>query len=370
MSCSVPSVRTLLGFSHPHVWRFWITLVLCTVFSGCDPKERLLLVHIPSWPQGSTTLRLTVTSDGMTAQQVEVTEKSSQIGIYVPAAQKSALKIDARFRDGNGCRYGKGEADAELGSAFRIETTLKQTTYTRPMCRCSSDGWCFSNPLPQGNQLNRVWSNGKEVWAVGFAGTMFRGNVGQNLSQISSVTKQDLYGIAGASGATTSIWVVGAAGTSLVSSGNTFALTPTGTKENLRAVWAASPSLAFAVGDNGVVLRWNGTAWTSIPSGTTVALNDVFGTSPNDIWAIGEGGTVLHYDGTNFGATKLMNASLAAGFSTSATDAWIVGPAGLAYRWNGTAWNQIMPLFTDKNLQAVWGNGTSIWVAGDLGTIA
>jgi len=33
---------------------------------------------------------------------------------------------------------------------------------------CSSDSWCWSNPLPQGNTLSSVWGSAStDIWAVG-----------------------------------------------------------------------------------------------------------------------------------------------------------------------------------------------------------
>ena len=38
---------------------------------------------------------------------------------------------------------------------------------------CSSDGWCWSNPLPQGNPLRSVWGSAStDVWAVGYPDTI------------------------------------------------------------------------------------------------------------------------------------------------------------------------------------------------------
>jgi hypothetical protein len=38
---------------------------------------------------------------------------------------------------------------------------------------CSADGWCWSNPLPQGNTLNAAWKGGaSDLWAVGENGSI------------------------------------------------------------------------------------------------------------------------------------------------------------------------------------------------------
>src|SRR6185312_15401553 len=37
---------------------------------------------------------------------------------------------------------------------------------------CSTGGWCWQNPLPQGNDLADVWVGGGRVYMVGSAGTI------------------------------------------------------------------------------------------------------------------------------------------------------------------------------------------------------
>src|SRR5580698_699868 len=75
--------------------------------------------------------------------------------------------------------------------------------------QCTSDGWCWTNPSPQGGDLYAVFGSGAtDVWSVGLGGTILHGD-GQDWS------------LAG-----------------LVGNGNT-----------LRGGWAASPCDAWAVGD-------------------------------------------------------------------------------------------------------------------------
>jgi hypothetical protein len=59
---------------------------------------------------------------------------------------------------------------------------------------CSPDGWCWKNPLPQGNPLSSVWGSGpSDVWAVGeetilhYDGTTWTGQVTGALGGFSSV---------------------------------------------------------------------------------------------------------------------------------------------------------------------------------------
>ncbi len=38
---------------------------------------------------------------------------------------------------------------------------------------CSADGWCWVNPIPNGNSLNAVWADADGAWVVGSAGVLF-----------------------------------------------------------------------------------------------------------------------------------------------------------------------------------------------------
>ena len=85
---------------------------------------------------------------------------------------------------------------------------------------CSSDGWCWSNPLPQGNSLYSAWgSASNDVWAVGWAagpvgegGTILHWD-GSGWSAFTNGTGPYLTGVWGS--ASNDVWTVGAGGTIL-----------------------------------------------------------------------------------------------------------------------------------------------------------
>ena len=75
---------------------------------------------------------------------------------------------------------------------------------------CSVDGWCWENPLPQGNTLTGVWgTSASNAWAVGQAGTILKWNGSAWAAQPSGTT-QDLNGIWGVDA--NNVWAVGAGG--------------------------------------------------------------------------------------------------------------------------------------------------------------
>src|SRR5438445_3430450 len=93
---------------------------------------------------------------------------------------------------------------------------------------CSSDGWCWSNPLPQGNHLHSAWgSASNDVWAVGEGGTILH-------------------------------W-----------DGTAWSASASGTGNLLYSVWGSASNDVWGVDDRGTILHWDGTAWSVSSSETT-----------------------------------------------------------------------------------------------------
>src|SRR5438309_12107938 len=101
-----------------------------------------------------------------------------------------------------------------LLTAFVLAVLLcAAASVVRAQSVCSSDGWCWSNPLPQGNPLWSVWGSAStDVWAVGEGGTILHWD-GSTWSGVSSATRNILYG--GWGTASADVWAVGAGGTIL-----------------------------------------------------------------------------------------------------------------------------------------------------------
>jgi hypothetical protein len=77
----------------------------------------------------------------------------------------------------------------------------------------SLTGWEWQNPLPQGNDLSRVWgSSPSNVFAVGYGGTILHYD-GSAWSAMSSSTKEELWGVWGSS--SSNVFAVGEWGTIL-----------------------------------------------------------------------------------------------------------------------------------------------------------
>ena len=221
---------------------------------------------------------------------------------------------------------------------------------------CPVEGWCWVNPLPQGNSLFAVWAAGPtDAWAVGAAGTIVR-------------------------------W-----------DGKRWLLAASGTTAYLEAVWGTSASDVWAVGTSGAIVHWDGARWSPVPSGTSVDLADLSGSGPNDVWAVGsfdrqqpatnsDGGLLdtrgyaLHWDGRSWSTVSLdTDAYLTGVWASAADDVWAIGnginyvgnsggPVDVVLHWDGARWSEVTRLETDGHmLTGIWASGPrDVRAYGDL----
>jgi hypothetical protein len=197
---------------------------------------------------------------------------------------------------------------------------------------------------------------------------------------------------------------------------------PSGTTVDVRSVWAAAPSDAWAVAAEsfGTLLRWNGTAWTpadpppaelrlarvwgasrdavlvsgrhySLWNGTswsdvtppTSALGGalLWGLAADDVWSQIDG-AVSHWNGTVWTPTPAASGLqlFARGvWGSAANDVWLVGeyaastPFSAIQHWDGTAWTAVLGFpgaigtvrSEDGVIFGVWGTSASdVWAAG------
>jgi photosystem II stability/assembly factor-like uncharacterized protein len=264
----------------------------------------------------------------------------------------------------------------------------------------SSDGWAVgekgaiihyngsswnSVASPAANDLLGVWlASSTDGWAVGAAaspslGQIFRWNgANWNFYQTSPVAAQ-LNAIHGS--ASTNVFAVGndpdglgpappvilqwTGGPAWVNTSPAGVATQA---QNLRGVFAISPSLAFAVGDPAAgspatMLRWDGTLWASIPSGTpnTVSLKSVSMVSSTDGWAVGDKGaaataTIVRWNGAAWAAeTSPTGAQLNAVQALSSTNVWAVGNDGTIIHRDAIGWSLVpSPLTAGQDLNSLY----------------
>ena len=185
---------------------------------------------------------------------------------------------------------------------------------------CNGSGYCWENPRPQGNRLNKAISVGlNDEWAVGDAGTIVH-RTSTATTLVVSGTTRNLYSI-WASG--TDLYAVGEGGIILHSSGGSWSSessSPSVTTD-LYDVTSSGGNL-FAVGAAGVILKRNtGAFWTKETSNTVRDLHGLVGTPSGDVYAVGNNATVVRYTGGTWTASTdgLLNNSNLNAIATGAT---------------------------------------------------
>lgn len=112
-------------------------------------------------------------------------------------------------------------------------------------------------------------------------------------------------------------------------------VTVLGYQPSLRDVSVSSANSAFAVGWNLFLARWDGAKWTVDPpppgTPTVRILQGVWSDGPSNAWAVGGASTILRYNGTGWSVVS----------------------------------DVLRPVATADNYNAVWGNGSSVWIVGD-----
>jgi hypothetical protein len=202
---------------------------------------------------------------------------------------------------------------------------------------CSPDGWCWSDApgaTNWGNFTQVAGTSPTDVWAIGddgrhhgvvihFDGTSWRGVTGlPNTFRVVTARAPD------------DAWVDGMHWDGARWSAAPFAGSPT-----ITAMWARSPTDAWAVGQAGVVQHWDGVRWTAVTSGAVYDLDTVFGFGPDDVYVGGALTTLRHWNGS---AWSDVSAGLPSGnvrqlWGAATNDLWALVD-GVALHWTGAAW--------------------------------
>jgi hypothetical protein len=218
---------------------------------------------------------------------------------------------------------------------------------------CSSDGFCWEAPLPQGETLHAAWSAAADdVWMVGEHGVLLHYD-GASFRNVGAGTQEPLLAVHGS--AADDVWAVGGGGVVLHYDGDSWTSTDVSNLIDASAgamtgalygVFAAAPDSVWAVGFSGVqsvILHFDGHAWTNQASSlmSDQTLRAVYGLSGQRVWAVGDKGTILSFDGAQWTLDKSSTqAALYAVHALVDHDVWAVG-ANVALRWNGMAWSNV-----------------------------
>lgn len=136
----------------------------------------------------------------------------------------------------------------------------------------------------------------------------------------------------------------------------------------LTAVWGRTAGDVWAVGHGGRTLHWDGASWTEIASGTDDLLLGVWGTDTR-VYAVGYRGTILRYDGTAWSAMDGAVPYLRGIGGSGDDDILAVGDGGVALWFDGSVWREQDTGF-DGHLEDVWSAGPgSQLVVGQRGAV-
>lgn len=218
-----------------------------------------------------------------------------------------------------GATSSTGGPDETTGDPSTTTSDTSTTTggvVERGACAESVDGWCWTNPLPLGNILRDIWSDG--------------------------------------AGRT---WIVGEGNTIMWNTGDGWQTRPADRVEGLRGVWGSAPDDIWAVGDFGLILHFDGIQWSPVASPTKKWLRGMWGSGAADVWAVGDFGTLLHFDGKAWSVYDpgFKLASMLSVWGLAADDVWVGFEGGSAMHWNGAAWSYMGP--DNQGVTSLWGRG-------------
>ena len=291
---------------------------------------------------------------------------------FTSLTEGGAVTPDSAITD----EFGEAEAAASLGDApgsYRFRAELPgagsvdfSATAFPPLC--STDDWCWTAPVPQGNTLNDSFSvSPTDVWVVGDYGAILRWN-GIAWEGLRSNVTADLHGVFGT--ASDNVWAVGDGGTVLRYDGDQWRVQDIATTRDLRDIWGVGTDFLIAVGDAGTIFTYNGIAWTAVQTPTDVLLNGVWGLSADALFVAGDNGIALLYDGASWRIESAPDLDDLNGvWGTSPTNVWFVGDRDSFLRWNGVVF-ETFPSSGNVALRGVWGaSEDEVYAVGDRGRL-
>jgi len=201
------------------------------------------------------------------------------------------------------------------------------------------------------NQAISVWgTSAHDIWAVG--GEMILHYDGKDWTWVSGANQKRML----------SVWcndrdvfAVGYDGTIMHNGGSGWDVMESGTTYNLSAVWGWDTG-AFAAGESGVILRYDGRRWRIEDSPITWYIYDLFGLAKDDIWAVGSSSVeICHYDGRTWLPVDVppLQGDCYSVWASSDRNVFVAHSSGRLLHYDGGAWAVLPRYLTDPS--CVWG---------------
>jgi hypothetical protein len=218
-----------------------------------------------------------------------------------------------------------------------------------------SNGWCWENPLPQGNTLRGVWATDAEQWAVGDVGTLLHFN-GQYWKLAPSPTRSNLNAIAGIGAA--DLWAAGDDGVILHYDGVTWSIAHVDPGHRFKAIAESATGEVVAGGTNHVIDFKNGT-WNDITN--TLALDvNALRILPSGVVIAGGAGSTPAWQHDSVGWSQILSPGI------HEIDALLVTSTGEVFAGANTC--QIARLLLGSFVSFTGGNGCDAGILALAGT--
>ncbi|MBL9007642.1 MAG: hypothetical protein JNJ46_25520 [Myxococcales bacterium] len=266
----------------------------------------------------------------------------------------------------DGCDQSATGCEVEIGA----HTRTVQINVDRDSV-CSSSGFCWEHPRPQGQTLRKVrGTDRRNLWAVGDGTTLhYAGTYFSSPRRVRVPTP--LSGIV--PGGLNNVVTVGDAGTVLRLLNNEWSCPESLGSLRLNDAWGRSTDDFWVVGSEGTLLHWTGQAFqaAAIPALAGAELRAIQGrTDSGEIWAVGDRGTVLHYDGNDWKLVAFPSSETLHGvWPIPDGGAWVVGNQGIVGRIEGTQARLVATGVTTRLRTVFQASLVEAWVAGDGGVL-
>ncbi len=146
--------------------------------------------------------------------------------------------------------------------------------------------------------------------------------------------------------------------------------------DGLAGVWVNNENDAWAVGET-TILHWTGAAWSLVPSGTMNDLAAIWGTGADDVWAVagGWGGNgnfanLIHWDGQTWAPWSSPTAmNLHGVWGRAADDFWVGGESGVEgaiFHYDGQSWTTEFDSASYGPLAFAGDGGADVWAVGEM----
>ena len=352
---------------------------LLAALCGCCQQSDILVVQVSNLPQRAVALSVSAVLDGKPSQiEQEITQPLDRFGVVVPGLS-GHLEVNIQALDSDRCTQGTAKVSAELPSSHVSSPLAAAMTEKIPrqcgaLPGCAANTICPLSPQPQKNPIWSLWAiSANDIWGAGVNGTLIHFD-GANWSTALSGVATDLNSV-WASG-TRDVWAVGKTGKILHYNGTSWSQVPNGAVNDLHWVWGVSPTNVWAVGQNsslgtgpGEFWHWDGTSWTKVVTGIMGALYSVWASSPSDIFACGASGLIMHFD-TKW-STKVSGTlnDLYALWGSAPNQVFAAGALGTVVRYDGTTWKTLPAGGTTADLNAIFGDGKTVYIVGNTGTM-